>query len=114
MIIVVFRTRVRTELVDEIIAMDAEMKDLVQTIPGFIEYREYMAADGEALTVATFADAASLQAWRDHPRHREAMALGYDRWMSSYNVAVCEVVRQYSREQRENAVARGRFPGMDL
>ena len=42
------------------------------------------------------------------------MALGYDRWLSSYNVAVCEVVRQYSREEREDAVARGRLPGMNL
>ncbi len=86
MILVVFRTRVRTELIEEIISMDAEMKALVQAMPGFIECREYMAEDGEALTLAAFADAASLQAWRDHPRHREAMALGYDRWMSSYEI----------------------------
>ena len=114
MILVVFRSRIRMELIDEIVAMDAEMKELVQAMPGFIDYKEYAAEDGEILNIAMFQDGASLQAWRDHPRHREAMAMGYDRWMSSYDIAVCDVNRRYTREDRADAMARGQLPGMDL
>jgi heme-degrading monooxygenase HmoA len=114
MILVVFRSRIRTDHIDEIIAMDGEMKELVRTMPGFIDYKEYGAEDGEVLNIAMFQDAVSLRAWRDHPRHREAMALGYDRWMSSYDIAVCEVNRRYTRDDRTDAMARGQLPGMDL
>jgi heme-degrading monooxygenase HmoA len=114
MILVAFRSRIRTELMDEIVAMDAEMKALVATMPGFIDYKEYASEDGEVLNIALFADTAALQAWRDHPRHREAMALGYDRWMSSYDIAVCEVTRHYTHDDRKAAMARGQLPGMDL
>jgi heme-degrading monooxygenase HmoA len=104
MIIVVFRSRVREELLDEIAAMDAEMRAIAAASPGFIEYKEFVASDGEAANIVTFQDAESLKIWREHPRHREAMQLGYDRWLSAYDISVCEVQRRYTREDRARAI----------
>ncbi len=47
-----------------------------------------------------FEDAAALRAWRERPRHRQTIRLGYDRWMSSYDSAVCEMQRRYTRDER--------------
>jgi heme-degrading monooxygenase HmoA len=114
MILVAFRSRIRPAFVDEIIAMAAELQALVRSIPGFIEYKEFLAEDGEGLALVLFEDAESLSAWRDNPRHREAMMLGYERWMSSYDISVCEVNRHYTRGDREDAMTRGKFPGVVL
>jgi heme-degrading monooxygenase HmoA len=105
MMMVVFRSRVRTDFAGEIGPMDKELRDA--TMPGFIEYKEYAAQDGEYLTIALFQDAQSLQAWREHPRHREAIKLGYERWMASYDISICEVTRRYSRDDRAKGVADG-------
>jgi heme-degrading monooxygenase HmoA len=114
MILVAFRGRVRHEHIDEIIKMDKEMRQLVQSIPGFVEYKEFSAPDGENVTIAVFQDDESLRAWREHPRHREAMRLGYDRWLSSYDISVCEVKRRYTREDRQRGIAQGKAPGVIL
>ena len=107
MILVVFRGRVRAELVGEMAAFDGELKVAAKAIPGFIEYKEFASEDGEFATIVTFEDAESLRMWREHPRHREAIRLGYERWMSSYDISVCEVQRHYTRDDRAKAVAEG-------
>jgi len=114
MILVAFRSRVRMELVDEIVKMDIEMRELVQSIPGFVEYKDFAASDGEGLSIAIFESGEALRVWRDHPRHREAMELGYDRWMSSYDISVCEVKRRYTRDDRQKGIAQGKPVGVIL
>lgn len=106
MILVVFRSRVNMDLVEEM-APFSELQAVARAIPGFIEYREYAADDGEFLTLVTFADSEALRQWREHPRHREAIRLGYERWMSSYDICVCEVQRHYTRDDRAGSVASG-------
>ena len=43
---------------------------LARELPGFVETKLFVAADGERATVVTFADAVSHRAWAEHPRHR--------------------------------------------
>jgi heme-degrading monooxygenase HmoA len=107
MLLVVFRARAHMDVIEESAAIGEELKAIAQSMPGFVDYKEYAAEDGEFVTIVMFEDAAALRAWREHPRHREAITLGYDRWMSSYDIAVCEVQRRYTRDERVKAVAGG-------
>ena len=47
------------------------------------------------LTAIVSGAAAALQAWREHPEHRAAQALGRERFFASYRIQVCTVDRDY-------------------
>jgi hypothetical protein len=87
-IITIFRSRLRDEYADEYSLTADRMVALAESMPGFIDRKSFSAADGERVTVVTFADAASHQAWRDHPEHQAAQRAGIDRFYSDYSIQV--------------------------
>lgn len=89
-VVTVFRSRLRSEALDSYAAELAEVTEIARDMPGFVETKAFVAEDGERVTIVTFADAASHQAWRDHPRHREAIRRGADHYYSEYSIAVGE------------------------
>jgi len=95
MVVVVFRSRLKPGVAPAIEALGARMYELATRMPGYLAYREYQAADGEGVAIVEFESAAALKAWREHPEHRAAQALGKDRFFSSYRIQVCTVERDY-------------------
>jgi heme-degrading monooxygenase HmoA len=96
MVVVVFRSRLRPGVEKEIGKTGARMAELATSMPGFVSYRDYAAADGESVSIVEFESQETLAAWRDHPEHRQAQAAGRERWFSEYRVTVCESVRESS------------------
>jgi heme-degrading monooxygenase HmoA len=96
MVVVVFRSRLKPGVEKEIEALGARMYELASRMPGYVSYREYQAADGEAVAIVEFESAETLKAWREHPEHRAAQAAGRERFFSSYRIQVCKVERDYS------------------
>ena len=96
MVVVVFRSRLKPGIEPEIEEADARMAALAATMPGYISYRQYAAADGEGIAVVEFESHETVKAWREHPEHREAQRLGKERWLSEYRITVCDAVRDYS------------------
>ena len=96
MVLVVFRSRLKPGVEQEIDALGARMYELASRMPGYVSYREYQAADGEGVAVVEFESMATLKAWREHPEHRAAQAAGRERFFSSYRIQVCAVERDYS------------------
>ena len=96
MVVVVFRSRLKPGVEKEIEALGARMYELASRMPGYVSYREYQAADGEAAAIVEFESAETLKAWREHPEHRAAQAAGRERFFSSYRIQVCKVERDYS------------------
>jgi heme-degrading monooxygenase HmoA len=94
-VVVVFRSRLKPGVEQEIEALGARMYALAERMPGFVSYREYQAADGEGVAIVEFESAATLRAWREHPEHRAAQAQGRERFFSSYRIQVCAVERDY-------------------
>lgn len=76
-------------------ALGAQMSQLVETIPGFLGAKDYVAEDGDAISMVTFESHDALRAWREHPDHVVAQRRGKDEIYASYRVEVCEVVRAY-------------------
>ncbi|MFC5178485.1 antibiotic biosynthesis monooxygenase family protein [Nocardioides taihuensis] len=71
----------------------ARISALARTMPGYVEHKGFTAEDGERVTVVTFADRASHEAWARHPEHREAQRAGLRDYYEEYSIAVGEVDR---------------------
>ncbi len=98
MLLVAFRSRMRPESGEDYERMAAEMLERARRAPGFVDYRFYIAEDGERLSLIWWQDEETLRAWREDERHRVAQGLGRDRWYAMYEITVAEVLR--SREFR--------------
>ena len=85
-----FRSRlnpgIEAEYADEIFAYAEKM-------PGFLSAKDFVADDGEQLTVIEFDTAEHLAAWRDHPEHAKAQAEGRAKFYASYQIQICKVER---------------------
>ena len=94
--ITVFRSRLRDDVPEARYGAVADaMEAKAAAMPGFVEFKEFVAADGERLALATFASAADELAWRDDPEHRAAQIEGREHFFSEYDVAVCAVQRRH-------------------
>jgi heme-degrading monooxygenase HmoA len=96
MIVVVFRSRLRPGVdFDELGRLGARMHELATSMPGFVEYKDFSAQDGENVTVVQFESLETLEAWRTHPEHRQVQQRAREALMSEYHIQVCETVRDY-------------------
>ena len=89
--VTVFRSRLNLGIDADYAAVAQRMNDLATQMPGYIEHKSFLADDGERVTIVTFADQASHDAWRNHPEHRAAQQAGRERFYSEYSLTVAEV-----------------------
>ena len=95
--ITVFRSRLRDDVSGQRYGeRAAELEARADGFPGFVEFKEFVAADGERLALVTFASDAAETAWRDDAEHRAAQEEGRNAFYSEYDVAVCEVLRRHT------------------
>lgn len=101
-VVTVFRNRLRADA-DAYPAHVARMSVLAQGMPGYVEHKTFTADDGERVTLVTFADQASHDAWGRHPEHREAQRAGVRDYYEEYSISVGEVDRasSWGRDRRE-------------
>jgi heme-degrading monooxygenase HmoA len=93
-VLAIFRSRLLEENSEEFSELAARMLDLARSMPGFLSYKVYLADDGERCSVIEFDSRDHLQAWRDHPEHRDAQRIGRDRYYEEYSLHVCEPERE--------------------
>ena len=89
-VITVFRSRLNPGTDAEYAAVARRMNELATQMPGYIEHKSFLADDGERVTVVTFANQASHDAWRNHPEHRTAQQAGRERFYREYSLTVAE------------------------
>lgn len=77
-------------------AMDA----LAARQPGYRGVDSARGADGFGITVSWWANEASALAWRAHPEHAAIREQGRAEWYSRYEVAVAEVGRSYTWDDK--------------
>jgi heme-degrading monooxygenase HmoA len=90
--VTVFRSRLRDEAGEEYEATAEEMEAAARAMPGFVDFKTFTADDGERVSLITFADRASHDAWRSDERHRRAQQAGRDRFYARYQIQVCDCV----------------------
>ena len=94
MVVTVFRSRLRAEHADEFQRVADRMAEIARSMPGFISYKVFAAADGERCSIIEFESPELLQAWREQPEHREAQRLGRERFYEEYTLWVGEPARE--------------------
>jgi heme-degrading monooxygenase HmoA len=92
-ILTVFRSRLADAAVEAYGEHLVRMSELARSMPGYVEHKSFLAADGERVTLVTFADRESHNAWRDHPDHRAAQRAGVSAYYDEYSVSVGTVDR---------------------
>jgi len=94
-VVTVFRSRLRADAA-AYPEHAARMSALARTMPGYVEHKAFTAEDGERVTLVTFDDWASHDAWRRHPDHREAQRAGVRDYYEEYSISVGEVDRAHA------------------
>ena len=86
-VVTVFRSRLRADA-DGYADDAAAVAALARTMAGYVDHKAFTADDGERVTLVTFADRPSHDAWRDHPEHRAAQRRGIDGYYETYSIQV--------------------------
>ena len=94
MVVVVFRSRIRSENAAEFNALAEELKPVAESMPGFISYKVFVADDGERCSIIEFETAEQLRAWRELGEHAAAQKLGRERFYESYSLQIGEPARE--------------------
>jgi heme-degrading monooxygenase HmoA len=92
-IVTVFRSRLRPDNVEAYSEHAAEIAALAATMPGLVDVKAFSAEDGERVTVVTFADEASHDAWRRQVDHAAAQRKGRSDYYAEYSLQVCSTLR---------------------
>jgi heme-degrading monooxygenase HmoA len=97
-VITIFRSRRRPGSEAAYSALAEEMAVAARAIPGFVDFKTFDSADGEHVTVVTFATPEAHRAWRNDPRHVRAQRRGREELYSEYSIQVgrCEHVTSWA------------------
>ena len=90
-VLTVFRSRLAAGHLAEYAETAARMDELARTMPGYVEHKAFTAEDGERVTLVTFADRASHDAWRTHAEHRIAQRRGREAFYETFSLQVADV-----------------------
>lgn len=103
MIVTVFRSRLMPDIGDDYVALADRMSELAVTMPGYVSSKDFVAEDGERVTVVEFESEEGMHAWRTHPEHIAAQRKARQIYYSEYSIQVCEVVRSSNFKRDEAA-----------
>ena len=90
-IITIFRNRLVDGAGEEYGALAPHIAELARAMQGFVDSKTFASADGERVTLVTFKNQETHNAWRDHPEHVAARARGIEEFYSSYSIQVGSV-----------------------
>ena len=88
-----FRSRLRDDAAPGYHETADALRALAEQQPGFVDYQFFVAEDGERVSIATFADHESHQAWATNVEHRLAQERGRREGYAEYSVQVGDCVR---------------------
>ena len=100
MVVIVFRSKLRSEHESEYGAVAERMLELARQAPGFVAFKSFVAEDGERVSLVDFESGDAARKWGDHAEHRDAQQLGRERFFSEYTIKVCQPLRtaEFSRD----------------
>ena len=94
-VVTVFRSRLRDDAeANGYGELAADMEDRARVMPGFVDFKTFVAPDGERLSIVVFDTLAHHDAWRDDPEHRSAQQRGHETFYREYTISVCCEVRR--------------------
>lgn len=103
-IVTVFRNRLGQDAAEQgYPEVAAEMQARARSMPGYVDFKLFVAADGERVAIIVFESLEQQRAWRDDPAHRDAQVRGRESFYSDYSISVCEEIEfRYFRRDDES------------
>ncbi|MEO5587014.1 MAG: antibiotic biosynthesis monooxygenase [Novosphingobium sp.] len=87
MFLVIFRNRKRPGIDEAAYSADVRrMEVLAHAQPGFLSFKSYVAADGEAIAMSEWASEAAVHAWGSHPEHAVIQRRGRAEYYENYTL----------------------------
>jgi len=94
MVVVIFRSRVRSDRLAEYYERVEEMAALARAMPGYISDKGFMSEDGERVSIHEWESEEALKAWRDHPEHKNMQQYGREQFYEEYTLQVMNSPRE--------------------
>ncbi len=104
-IIVLFEVKPTKEGMAKYLELAAMLKELLANADGFVRAERFTSLnnEGKLLSLNVWESEEALATWRNNLEHRMSQAEGKNKLFESYNITVCQSIREYSHEDRENA-----------
>jgi len=90
-IVTVFRSRLRADADPRYSEHAEQISELAPTMPGYVDHKSFTADDGERVTIVTFEDHATQDAWRLQSDHVAAQRAGIASYYETYSLQVATV-----------------------
>jgi heme-degrading monooxygenase HmoA len=102
MVVVVFQVTMREGQTKAYLDLAAALREELEGIDGFlsVERFESLTSPGKLVSISFWRDRASVAAWHEHGRHREAQQRGKAHIIADFRISVAEVVRDYTLADR--------------
>jgi heme-degrading monooxygenase HmoA len=102
MIVMIFEYWLDEEHQEEYLQHAAVLRQLVQSIDGFISIERFRSESDpdKILALGYFRDEEAVKRWRNVPAHRQAQLLGRDRLFTDYHLCIAEASRDYTKQNR--------------
>jgi len=103
---VIFEVHPKPEGKQEYLDIAGELRADLETADGFIsiERFESLTNEGKMLSLSYWRDEAAIKSWRERVNHRQAQAKGRTELFNGYRVRGAQVVRDYTKEDRTEAL----------
>ncbi len=105
MFAVIFEVEPKPEGKAEYLDIAAALRQDLEKMDGFIsiERFESLTNEGKMLSLSFWRDEAAITTWRNQTKHRRAQDKGYNELFADYRLRVAEVMRDYTKTNREEA-----------
>ena len=102
---VLFEVIPKKESKEEYLRLGAELKAELVKIPGFISVERFASLneEGKLLSLSFWENEKAAAEWRNQIHHRSCQKKGHDSLFEEYKISVAEIIREYTREDRERA-----------
>ncbi len=105
MILVAFRSRLRSEATEAYAAMAQQVGPLAMAVPGYIAHKAYTAPDGERVTLVEYESEEAVKFWARDRQHAAAKKAGRGEFFSWYRVQICQVTSDRSHDAADRRPA---------
>ena len=101
--VTIFRSRLVPEHEHEYHELAAAIEARAWASGGLLEFKTFVAEDGERCSVAVFADSETHERWRREPLHLEAQRAGWERLYESFEILVCQLLHRTEKRPPHGA-----------
>lgn len=92
---------------DEYLETAADMRSILDDFDGFISVERFqsLTEPGKLLSLSFFRDQETVERWRNTIEHRQAQAVGRQKFFDHYRIRVVETLRDYTKNERKEVPA---------